>query len=539
MAETIRLSKSEAFSADSWLLYSILTPGVFLSGVSNNIRKLRSTSIPNMRYNSKTFRTMWFAIIGIILIAGAALAQNPQLLLKNARDSAKLAATEGVSQDEAKKYLGQAIENYQKIIDQKPDSAEANQALKEQNDALKRYSRMLAGSGASEPEKSNGNATGDTPEGLLTTARDAAAETKKAGLSTTDINDSYKKSIDTYNELIKKHPWTVESVTARLELAHVLAEANDKHRNLEQSYKALRGLLLTYDLPISGLQEGLSKERSLSSEQASVEAAKIAGVVKEAKDYRAVVLRLWNENNSKKFEYKIMDFFVSLTGKRPNFSYWFAIVLITILVKLAITPMTKAQFKAMKEMQKVSPLIKEVQAKHKGDQKAIGEKTMAIYKEHKISPFASCLPLLIQMPILMGLFYTIKSYEPEFVKGTFLWIGSTTQHILSLPVPSLGFSAGDKVFFPALNLFEPDLILVLLYLVSMYFSTRLSAVDPSQADQQKMMAIMMPLLMAFVFAGFPSAFLLYWLLFNILQTGHQMLILRDKSEPTAAIAKNA
>ena len=88
-----------------------------------------------------------------------------------------------------------------------------------------------------------------------------------------------------------------------------------------------------------------------------------------------------------------------LTGKKPGFSYWFAIIMLTVIIKLATTPLTKAQFKSMKEMQVIAPLIKEIQAKHKGDQKVIGEKTMELYKEHKINPFASCLPLLVQMPI--------------------------------------------------------------------------------------------------------------------------------------------
>lgn len=76
-------------------------------------------------------------------------------------------------------------------------------------------------------------------------------------------------------------------------------------------------------------------------------------------------------------------------------------------------------------MQKIAPLIKELQVKYKGDQKVIGEKTMELYKEHKINPFASCWPLLIQMPILFGLFYTIKYYEYQFALGKFLWIGSS------------------------------------------------------------------------------------------------------------------
>lgn len=488
-----------------------------------------------MIYYSRTIHAFAIALLVLAITAGAVFcAQDPNALMKVARDSARLAVTSGVSTNDAVKSFEKAIKNYQDVIDNNPNTSQAIEALKEQNQTQSRYIDFMKTKEVTtvKPTQAKGESN-DTPVGLLATARNASAQTQKSGLSATDLDSFYKTAINTYNQLIKDHAWTPESVTARLELGHVLAEANLKNKNLEQAYKAIRLLILTYEMPLADLQTKISKERSLSSDQALLEAQQISATVAEGKAYREVVLKQWNDANSKKIEYKIMDFFVSLTGHRPLFSYWFAIVLITVLVKLAITPLTKAQFKAMKEMQKVAPLIKEVQTKHKGDQKVIGEKTMAIYKEHKISPFASCLPLLIQMPILMGLFYTIKSYEPMFVNGKFLWIGSTAKHIFEIPIPSL-FAAGDKVFLPAMNLFEPDLILVVLYLVSMYFSTKLSSMDPSQADQQKMMAIFMPLMMAFMFAGFPSAFLLYWLLFNVLQTVHQVLILRDKKPESPA-----
>jgi YidC/Oxa1 family membrane protein insertase len=137
------------------------------------------------------------------------------------------------------------------------------------------------------------------------------------------------------------------------------------------------------------------------------------------------------------------------------------------------------------------------------------------------------------MPILMLLYYTIRSYEFQFAKGTFLWIGSGLSHLTSFPVM---FNPGQLVWVTARNLSEPDLILVVLYVISMYISTKLSAVDPTQADQQKMMAVVMPLMFAFIFAGFPSAFLLYWLVFNVLQTAQQYMILHGGEPATVPAA---
>jgi YidC/Oxa1 family membrane protein insertase len=155
---------------------------------------------------------------------------------------------------------------------------------------------------------------------------------------------------------------------------------------------------------------------------------------------------------------------------------------------------------------------------------------MDLYKEHGVNPFASCLPLLVQMPILMTLFYMINAYKFQFESATFLWIGSGISHLWGHTLP---IGPGGKVWFTAGNLAEADLILVVLYLISMYISTKMSAVDPTQAEQQKMMSIMMPLMFAFIFAGYPSAFLLYWLVLNILQTAQQYLIMRAPEPPSA------
>lgn len=361
---------------------------------------------------------------------------------------------------------------------------------------------------------------------------DAAKATEKAktAKTRTDKDEYYKKALDVYSEVAKKYPNSAQGAKALYGIAVVhrgVAESytstKKKSSELYQSYNTAKQLINVYDLPSDRLAEKFNLE--------DFEVREIREVVASGHKLKDSVAHELDRINSTDIKYKILDFLVGMTGRIPGFSYWFAIVLITVIVKLAITPLTKAQFKSMKEMQRVAPLIKEVQEKYKGDQKTIGEKTMAIYKEHGINPFASCLPILVQMPILMLLYYTIRGYEFQFAKGTFLWIGSGLAHLTSFPVP---FNPGTLVWFTAANLAEPDLPLVLLYVASMYISTKLSAVDPSQAEQQKMMAIMMPVMFAFIFAGFPSAFLLYWLVFNILQTTQQYFILRGSQAITPA-----
>lgn len=348
----------------------------------------------------------------------------------------------------------------------------------------------------------------------------AAAENEQ---KRTDKIEAYQKAIKSFASIQNKYQDTPQAAkalynVAKLNLTIAEIDRNEKKQRgyLYQAYESCVTLVNLYDKPVSVLQSKNLEDNEIKAIQNTVAQAKVL------KDQAANEL---DKIYSKDIKYKVLDALVKLTGAKPGFSYWFAIILVTVIVKLLMTPLTKAQFKSMKDMQKVAPLVKELQEKYKGDQKTIGEKTMELYKSHNINPAAGCLPLLVQMPILMVIFYTIKAYEFNFAHGSFFWIGSSLSHLASVPV--LG-RPGVLVWVTAKNLAEPDLILLVLYLVSMYVSTKISSVsaDPAQASQQKMMAVMMPLMFAFMFASFPSAFLLYWLIFNIMQTAQQYLILK-------------
>lgn len=382
----------------------------------------------------------------------------------------------------------------------------------------------------------SGSCLASKADALLRDAEKLVIKARAPGNSSADRDEYFGKAIEKYSSVANstKYSGTPQGAKAAYQVALVSQEwagvyrgQKKRHEHIYAAFTALQQLLSTYDKPRNVLGETLE----------SSEVDYVLGVVAKARVLKDKLAESLDQMNARdpnvflRYAYKVLDFLVNLTGKKPAFSYWFAIILITVLVKVLITPLTHAQFKSMKEMQKIGPLVKEIQAKHKGDQKTIGEKTMALYKEHNINPFASCLPLLVQMPILMLLFYTIRSYEFQFAHGQFLWIGSALSHWQSVRNPM----SGAQVWITARNLAEPDLILVVLYAVSMYVSTKLSSVDPTQAEQQKMMAIMMPIMFSFLFAGFQSAFLLYWLVFNILQTAQQYYILHGGGgQPSAA-----
>jgi YidC/Oxa1 family membrane protein insertase len=199
----------------------------------------------------------------------------------------------------------------------------------------------------------------------------------------------------------------------------------------------------------------------------------------------------------------------------PN--YGWALVVLALLVRLAIWPLTTMQFKSMAEMQKVQPLVKQLQAKHKGDPQALNTAMMALYKEHKVNPLAGCIPMLIPFPILIGLYWAIQSQLGSFTNEHWLWIGTA----ISRQYPTIF----------AQSLAVPDIALLVLYVVSMYFTVRYGSppsTDPQQAQTQKIMAIMSPAMIAFF--GFKyrwaSALYIYWLAMNVFTVAQQYLMFR-------------
>ena len=219
--------------------------------------------------------------------------------------------------------------------------------------------------------------------------------------------------------------------------------------------------------------------------------------------------------------YRIFSALVRFCGGNKNYSYVLAIVLIAILAKLITTPLSAAQFRSMQAMQAVQPELKKLQQKHKGDKQQMARAQMELFKAHKVNPASSCLPMLIQMPILIWVYYGIRHFVFQFWGVGFFYIDSLAHPDIMPGAPA----------WPG--------PLVLLYGVSMYFSQKLiaaPAATPEQQQQQKLMAYMMPVLLVVMLKSLPAAFILYWLLSNILMTGHQYLIMRRRRFPEAPVA---
>jgi YidC/Oxa1 family membrane protein insertase len=237
-----------------------------------------------------------------------------------------------------------------------------------------------------------------------------------------------------------------------------------------------------------------------------------------------------------KYYYAVIDFFVKLTGAR-SYSYFLALLFISVLLKAAMWPMANKQYKASKKMQKLQPLMKEIQTKYQDDKEKMQLKMMELYKEHG-HPFQGCAPALLTMPMFIIVYYMVRIYEFQFSKGTFLWIGS------SLSSLHLSFFGLDLT--PAADLSKPDVLLLLLYGLTMFVQQKMMPppADPQQAEQQKMMIWMMPVMSTYFFLQYrwPSAFVLYFLISNLLgiaQQWWQMKSWRDDTTPLGAAMKNS
>ena len=209
----------------------------------------------------------------------------------------------------------------------------------------------------------------------------------------------------------------------------------------------------------------------------------------------------------------VLNFFNNLI---PN--YGVAIILLTILVRLLFWPLTHKSTVGMKKMQELQPKMKEIQAKFKDNPQRLQQETWALYREAKVNPMSSCLPMLIQIPVFIALFNVLRS-AVELRYAPFLWIGDLSE-------PEGLFASWFP--FGGLN------ILPILMAVSTGLQ---SAFTPSTGDksQQKMMMIFMPAMMLFMFYSFPSALSLYWFLSNLFSIVQMWIIRRQ----TAAKSNDA
>ncbi|MFH0851213.1 MAG: YidC/Oxa1 family membrane protein insertase, partial [Candidatus Peregrinibacteria bacterium] len=228
-----------------------------------------------------------------------------------------------------------------------------------------------------------------------------------------------------------------------------------------------------------------------------------------------------------------LNFLIFIASITPGHSLGVAIIVLTLVVKFLLFIPTQHSLEGQKKMQKAQPLLDEIRRRHKDDPKRMQEETMKIWKEHGINPFQSCLPLLIQMPVLIGVFYVVRD-------GSVL---ALSRHLIYPFYQHLDWTFGTT--FLGLDLlksnaflFAPLLVILQFIQMKLTFAAARkkrqqsgkpeSEGDKNQQLQQKMMLYGLPLMIGVFAFQFPAAVSLYWGVSTLFAIGQQMVVNREK-----------
>jgi len=194
--------------------------------------------------------------------------------------------------------------------------------------------------------------------------------------------------------------------------------------------------------------------------------------------------------------FKLLTFIQSFVG-----NWGLAIIVLTFIVRGVMFPLTKAQYTSMAKMRLLQPKIQEIRERYKDDRQKAGAETMKLYKTEKVNPLGGCLPLIIQMPIFIALYWTLMESAELRQSAFILWIKD-------------------------LSVYDPFFVLPLLYGVSMFIMQKMSPTAVTDPLQKKIF-MAMPFVFTFMFCTFPAGLTLYWLVSNCFTILQQVIIYRS------------
>lgn len=243
----------------------------------------------------------------------------------------------------------------------------------------------------------------------------------------------------------------------------------------------------------------------------------------------------------------VLEFFYGLTN-----SYGLAIVLLTILVRIALYPLNQKQMQSMQQMQKIQPRLKVLQEKYAADKQKLNEEMMRLYKENNVNPASGCLPLLVQLPILILLFNVLRTYN--FTGASFLGITLGTSTIAGLGqavgvaadaagnvglMAVLSAAAKNPAGLAAAGLYLPNLLLLVAISFLTWAQQKVSGAGNN--PQMATMNTIMPFFMAFICLSVPGGVMLYWGLSSLIGVVQQYWVIvktRDELKVKPVLHKN-
>ena len=209
-----------------------------------------------------------------------------------------------------------------------------------------------------------------------------------------------------------------------------------------------------------------------------------------------------------------------------------SIVALTVIVRVLLVPVAVRQIHSMQSLQIHAPEMKAIQQRYKADRQRQSEELMKFYKENKINPYASCLPIVFQIPIFIGLFFVLRDFKKEIfcTRGDFCETVNDKLVVLPDFVSQLEWLSLVNITEPTIDSWGP--VLIAVYVASQLTSTYLMSTS-MQSKAQRYMIMFLPIVFLPFILQFPSGLMIYWLTTNLWTTGQGLVTRRLMPKPVA------
>jgi YidC/Oxa1 family membrane protein insertase len=203
-----------------------------------------------------------------------------------------------------------------------------------------------------------------------------------------------------------------------------------------------------------------------------------------------------------------------------------SIVALVVVVRILLVPVTVRQIHSMQNLQAHAPEMKEIQQRWKHDRQRQNEELMKFYRENKINPASSCLPLLLQFPIFIALFFTLRDFEKDVIQGSSQYQGD-----------SLDFLGLVNITQPTHESWGP--LLLTIYVISQLTSTYYMSASATMPKAQRYLLFALPVVFIPFIVNFPSGLMIYWLTTNLWTTGQGIVTRRMMPRPDPKARKSS
>lgn len=234
----------------------------------------------------------------------------------------------------------------------------------------------------------------------------------------------------------------------------------------------------------------------------------------------------------------LLNLLIILYSIVPWHSFGLAVIAITIVVRAVLWPLSGKALHSQKALKALQPEIDKIKKKHKGNPQELQKAMTELYKEKEINPFSSCLPTLLQLPILIGLYFVfIKFKDPEFIKivdAPTSFLALLYNFVKDIPTVKGVIDAGGSLntsLLGVVDLAKPNIVLAVLAGVTQFVQTKLMTPSTPQDSSQQMMAKMVylfPVITIVISLSLPSALPLYWTVSTAVAAFQQYLIMHKE-----------